>query len=277
VVDHKDGDESNGARWNLRYLCKSCNTREGKRMARTGQGVRTRQRNPKRPTQAQVRAAARAAGMVAKWDRDWQEWIVNFPGGAEATSYHTDDPQDAIDTARAMARSRPRSNPELRIGDRVRYSTAFLRSTGMYSGPMPFARGIVTGLDAGFGGKGAYLATIDWGDPDIPERVLSSNLQLDRGKGWRKANPGIFEIGAGLDLLTDLAEQTTPRGRRNPEGAPNLAAYLQALGVLKGEVDGDFQAARTLIHNTPAADRSAFAREVWRRRRAHGTDTLVPF
>lgn len=46
VVDHRDGDESNGARSNLRWLCKSCNTRLGKRDAREGRGVRTRQYNP---------------------------------------------------------------------------------------------------------------------------------------------------------------------------------------------------------------------------------------
>lgn len=46
VPDHKDGDESNNRPSNLRWLCKSCNTREGKRMAKAGKGVRTRQYNP---------------------------------------------------------------------------------------------------------------------------------------------------------------------------------------------------------------------------------------
>lgn len=45
MVDHKDGDESNGARGNLRWLCRSCNTREGARMARQGKGRRTVQMN----------------------------------------------------------------------------------------------------------------------------------------------------------------------------------------------------------------------------------------
>jgi hypothetical protein len=36
TVDHKDGDESNGAKSNLRWLCKSCNTRLGARDARAG-------------------------------------------------------------------------------------------------------------------------------------------------------------------------------------------------------------------------------------------------
>lgn len=46
TIDHKDGSESNGARSNLRWLCKSCNTRLGARDARQGRGKRTRQYNP---------------------------------------------------------------------------------------------------------------------------------------------------------------------------------------------------------------------------------------
>jgi len=46
VVDHRDGDETNGAPGNLRYLCKGCNTAKGSEMARRGQGRRTRQYNP---------------------------------------------------------------------------------------------------------------------------------------------------------------------------------------------------------------------------------------
>lgn len=46
TVDHRDGDEHNDDAGNLRWLCKSCNTRLGLAMARTGQGRRTRQYNP---------------------------------------------------------------------------------------------------------------------------------------------------------------------------------------------------------------------------------------
>ena len=41
VIDHKDGDESNGDPSNLRWLCKNCNTRLGLANARSGHGVRT--------------------------------------------------------------------------------------------------------------------------------------------------------------------------------------------------------------------------------------------
>jgi hypothetical protein len=46
VPDHIDGDESNGRRSNLRWACKRHNTILGKKMAKAGKGVRTRQYNP---------------------------------------------------------------------------------------------------------------------------------------------------------------------------------------------------------------------------------------
>jgi len=46
VIDHRDGNESNGDPDNLRWLCKRCNTRLGLSMARAGIGRRTRQFNP---------------------------------------------------------------------------------------------------------------------------------------------------------------------------------------------------------------------------------------
>lgn len=45
VVDHVDGDESNGRRSNLVWACKSCNTALGAAYAKRGRGVRTRQYN----------------------------------------------------------------------------------------------------------------------------------------------------------------------------------------------------------------------------------------
>ena len=46
MVDHVDGDESNGRKSNLRWLCRSCNTTLGAEMAKTGEGRRTVQYNP---------------------------------------------------------------------------------------------------------------------------------------------------------------------------------------------------------------------------------------
>ena len=57
VVDHIDGDESNGEPENLRWLCKSCNTKLGIAMARAGIGNRTRQYNPGARTLAEYTEA----------------------------------------------------------------------------------------------------------------------------------------------------------------------------------------------------------------------------
>lgn len=46
VVDHADGNESNGAKSNLVWACKKCNTRLGIAFKKAGRGVRTRQYNP---------------------------------------------------------------------------------------------------------------------------------------------------------------------------------------------------------------------------------------
>lgn len=61
----------------------------------------------------------------------------------------------------------------IKVGDRVQYSRNWLRSTGNYTGRLPFAKGIVTSIK-NYGGL--ELATINWGDPDIPERVNIKNL-----------------------------------------------------------------------------------------------------
>jgi HNH endonuclease len=46
TVDHRDGHEENNRPGNLRWLCKSCNNREGAAMVKAGRGRRTRQYNP---------------------------------------------------------------------------------------------------------------------------------------------------------------------------------------------------------------------------------------
>src|SRR5437879_1505646 len=58
VIDHIDGDESNSSPDNLRWLCKSCNTRLGIAMARAGEGRHTRQYNPGALTLAEYTQAA---------------------------------------------------------------------------------------------------------------------------------------------------------------------------------------------------------------------------
>lgn len=62
----------------------------------------------------------------------------------------------------------------LQIGDRVAYSKNFLKSTGQYTGDIPFARGIVTAIQ--FIAPTYSLVTVDWNNTDIPGKVCHSNL-----------------------------------------------------------------------------------------------------
>jgi hypothetical protein len=65
-------------------------------------------------------------------------------------------------------------SPLFRIGDTVAYKREFLRATGQLTGPVPFARGRIVSLSPV--SKALDIATIDWSEPDIPARVLTSNL-----------------------------------------------------------------------------------------------------
>ena len=68
------------------------------------------------------------------------------------------------------------------LGDIVRYSAAWLRNTGQFTGGICFAKGKVTALDT----KRDYtIATVDWGNDDIPARVNVANLER-----VRQAEPG---------------------------------------------------------------------------------------
>lgn len=66
------------------------------------------------------------------------------------------------------------------VGDRVQYKAAFLRSISAFTGPLPFAKGTVTEINKL--GSSLTIATIDWGDDEIPPRVNVANLK--RIKDW---------------------------------------------------------------------------------------------
>lgn len=68
----------------------------------------------------------------------------------------------------------------IQAGDKVAYSRAFLRSTGMFTGDIPFARGTVTALEPLRHG-GTVLARVQWDRSGILERVNVANLvRVDR-------------------------------------------------------------------------------------------------
>lgn len=51
-----------------------------------------------------VKSELSGLGIEIKKNDEWEEFVVNFKGGREATSYHTDDLRDALNTGKAMAR-----------------------------------------------------------------------------------------------------------------------------------------------------------------------------
>ena len=74
--------------------------------------------------------------------------------------------------------------------------------------------------------------------------------------------------------------QFNPARKKKPiTGARTLAEYMETLNALHGYASRfTLQEAIEKMHNTPPEDRSAFAHEIWDRRRARGTDTwAVPF
>ena len=68
---------------------------------------------------------------------------------------------------------------ELQIGDRVAYSRQWLRSTGNFTGPIPFARGRITAFEPL--GRETMLAVVAWegelvGESPAPTLVNVKNL-----------------------------------------------------------------------------------------------------
>ena len=60
-----------------------------------------------------------------------------------------------------------------KIDDNVMFSREFLRSTGQFTGPVPFAKGRVEMVEQ-MNSK-LFIVTVNWGD-NTKSRVLSSNL-----------------------------------------------------------------------------------------------------
>jgi hypothetical protein len=87
--------------------------------------------------------------------------------------------------------------PALMVGDIVKYSRAFLQSTGMYTGSVPHASGKIINLS---GTKDFILATIEWNDPDLPKRVNVKNLVL-KARLHLEPNPPL-PASALMDIST---------------------------------------------------------------------------
>ncbi len=70
----------------------------------------------------------------------------------------------------------------MQVGDKVAYSAKWLRSVGIFTGPLPFARGEVVALEKL--STETTLAQVKWDRAGVPEKVNIRNLVVwnrDRG------------------------------------------------------------------------------------------------
>lgn len=63
----------------------------------------------------------------------------------------------------------------LQVGDKVRYSSEWLRNTGQQTGEICFAIGVVTSVRNL--SKEPVIATVDWNDSDLPSHINVKNLE----------------------------------------------------------------------------------------------------
>jgi len=62
----------------------------------------------------------------------------------------------------------------LKKGDKVQYSSSWLRSVGLYTGDYGRAKGVVLGVKKI--NDTTQVVSIRWDKPDIPTKVLNKNL-----------------------------------------------------------------------------------------------------
>lgn len=100
-------------------------------------------------------------------------------------------------------------------------------------------------------------------DDDTPANLAAACHRCNSAKGLLFARLG----------LGRRTRQFNPRRKPIPKsaGAYNLAQWIQAVMSIKGQGPWTVQEGVTMIRATPPADRSAYASEIWRRRRARGT------
>ena len=92
------------------------------------------------------------------------------------------------------------ANPpeEIRKGDVVMYARAFLRSTGQYTGPIPFMKGMVVDVEKKKGMPDVAHVLWNYEDPseEVMHRVLVTNL-VKKSRLHLERNPGDIHIDIG--------------------------------------------------------------------------------
>jgi hypothetical protein len=85
---------------------------------------------------------------------------------------------------------------DIHVGDHVMYAREFLVSTGTYTGPVPFAVGVVKSIS---GAESSPIATIKWDREGIPSKVNTWNL-VRRDRRSLEHNPGEMEQSGGIHI-----------------------------------------------------------------------------
>jgi hypothetical protein len=117
----------------------------------------------------------------------------------------------------------------------------------------------------------------------LPIAVARQNV-TDRALRYRANQTICAMCGATDQIEIDHVDGFEEHGegrltrQYNPGGARSLQQWAAAVTSLHGHGEMSLPDAVALVHATPAADRSRFAKQIWSLRRRHGTDkTGTPF
>ena len=106
------------------------------------------------------------------------------------------------------------------VGSMVKYSAAWLRSTGQYTGDICFAKGKVTELRPMAGGK-MTLAVVEWDKPDLPNKINVKNL-TPVGK------PEPFEAVTEGEVASKVRDKVKPADFKDAKTVDEVQAALLA-------------------------------------------------
>lgn len=82
----------------------------------------------------------------------------------------------------AMLNPKYGKSQDVKVGDRVGYSKQFLKSTSTYTGPIPFAKGVIKSITEN------GIADVDWDNKEVPRFVHVFNLARVGSLKWQ-GNP----------------------------------------------------------------------------------------
>lgn len=241
-VDHIYGDEADDDPENKMYLCRPCNTRKGITQARNRIGVRTNQYNPARriPSFAQFRHSAAVLLGVESGDAGEATAIIRATPPAKRVEYG--DKIEAENPFKSDAQRRK----FFAMAERGEISQATLRKFA--AGNPLFApqqkidrrklKDVRYGLEVDVTGRGSWV-----------EQGLYDTLREAERDGRQ------IQKREGMEYRVKVT-----RDRRNPT-APTFAQYAHGVSI---HARGTHDEGGRIIHATPSALRSRYARQIAR-------------